>query len=170
MASYATSPSRVTLEIDDTCDVAHGHQQLSLFNAHYDERCFPPIHVYDTEKSRPAAVILRPGKTPSGVEVCVNLCRLVRRIRSRWLSTPVLIGGDGHYARPEPMSWCEENDVDCVFFGLPGTKPLSKRSTRRPTPFAPGALWRTKTSCAASPRRATGPAKRSFPLSDYVGD
>ena len=30
----------------DTCDAVHGHQQLSLFNAHYNERCFPPIHVY----------------------------------------------------------------------------------------------------------------------------
>ena len=38
----------VTLDIDDTVDVVHGHQQLSLFNAHYDERCFLPIHVYDT--------------------------------------------------------------------------------------------------------------------------
>ena len=33
MASYERPPSRVTLDIDDTCDVAHGHQQLSLFNA-----------------------------------------------------------------------------------------------------------------------------------------
>jgi hypothetical protein len=63
LASYAMPPSRVTLDIDDTCDVVHGHQQLSLFNAHYDQRCFLPIHVYDTDKSRPVAVILRPGKT-----------------------------------------------------------------------------------------------------------
>ena len=28
-------------------DTVHGHQQLSLFNAHYDERCFLPIHIYD---------------------------------------------------------------------------------------------------------------------------
>ena len=33
-ASYAAPPQAVTLDIDDTCDVAHGHQQLSLFNAH----------------------------------------------------------------------------------------------------------------------------------------
>src|SRR5262249_15360108 len=38
-ASYATPPVAVTLDIDDTLDVVHGHQQLSLFNAHYDERC-----------------------------------------------------------------------------------------------------------------------------------
>ena len=75
MASYAMPPSRVTLDIDDTCDVAHGHQQLSLFNAHYDERCFLPIHVYDTDKSRPVAVILRPGKTPSGfAPICAGSC------------------------------------------------------------------------------------------------
>src|SRR6266542_3010018 len=69
MDSYTRVPSAVTLDIDDTVDVVHGYQQLSLFNAHYDERCFLPIHVYDTERSRPVAVVLRPGKTPSGVEV-----------------------------------------------------------------------------------------------------
>ena len=50
MDSYPREPASVTLDIDDTCDVVHGHQQLSLFNAHYDERCFLPIHVYDTER------------------------------------------------------------------------------------------------------------------------
>jgi hypothetical protein len=34
----ATSPRGS--DIDDTCDVVHGHQQLSPFNAHYDDRCF----------------------------------------------------------------------------------------------------------------------------------
>jgi hypothetical protein len=58
-ASYATPPAAVTLDIDDTVDVVHGHQQLSLFNAHYDERCFLPIHVYDTATSRPVAVLRR---------------------------------------------------------------------------------------------------------------
>ncbi|MET4348802.1 hypothetical protein ABIC07_008328 [Bradyrhizobium sp. RT9a] len=62
MDSYPREPASVTLDTDDTCDVVHGHQQLSLFNAHYDERCFLPIHVYDTEKSRPVAVVLRPGQ------------------------------------------------------------------------------------------------------------
>src|SRR5947208_14157764 len=72
--------------VDDTVDVVHGHQQLSLFNAHYDERCFLPIHVYDTAMARPVAVLLRPGKTPSGKEVRGHLRRLVRRIRRHWPS------------------------------------------------------------------------------------
>src|ERR1700712_692231 len=68
-SSYARPPAAVTLDIDDTCDVVHGNQQLSLFHAHYNERCFLPIHVYDTATSRPVAILLRPAKTPSDEEI-----------------------------------------------------------------------------------------------------
>jgi hypothetical protein len=123
IASYPKPPQSVVLDIDDTVDVVHGHQQLSLFNAHYDERCFLPIHIYDTVTGRPVAVILRPGKTPSGVEVRGHLRRLIRQVRTCWPSTRITIRGDGHYARPEVMAWCEANGVDYIF-GLPGSRPL----------------------------------------------
>ena len=124
-ASYARPPRAVTLDIDDTVDVVHGNQQLSLFNAHYDERCFLPIHVYDTATSRPVAVLLRPGKTPSGAEIRNYLRRLVRRIRSHWPTTRLTIRGDGHYGRPEVMAWCEANGVDYIL-GLPGNAVLDR--------------------------------------------
>ena len=124
-ASYANPPAAVTLDIDDTVDVVHGHQQMSLFNAHYDERCFLPIHVYDTASSRPVTMLLRPGKTPSGEEVRGHIRRLVRRIRMHWPKTRLTIRGDGHYARPEVMTWCEGNAVDYIF-GLPGNAVLSR--------------------------------------------
>jgi len=125
-ASYATPPEAVVLDIDDTVDVVHGHQQLSLFNAHYDERCFLPIHVYDTATGRPVAMILRPGKTPSGTEVRGHVRRLVRAIRRHWPTTRITIRGDGHYCRPEVMDWCEAHSVDYVF-GLTGTKALAAK-------------------------------------------
>jgi len=128
-ASYSRPPDAVTLDIDDTVDVVHGHQQLSLFNAHYDERCFLPIHVYDTATSRPVAVLLRPGKTPSGIEIRGHLRRLIRRIRRNWPSTRITIRGDGHYGRPEVMEWCDENAVGFVF-GLPGNAVLDRASHR----------------------------------------
>jgi Transposase DDE domain group 1 len=124
-ASYPKPPQAVTLDIDDTVDVVHGHQQLSLFNAHYDERCFLPIHVYDTATSRPVAVLLRPGKTPSGTEIRGHLRRLVRRLRRHWPQTGITIRGDGHYARPEVMEWCDNNGIDFVF-GLPGNTVLDR--------------------------------------------
>jgi hypothetical protein len=122
-ASYAKAPQSVILDIDDTLDVVHGRQQLSLFNAHYDERCFLPIHVYDTESGRPVTVILRPGKTPTGAEVRAHLRRLIRRIRRHWPKTRITLRGDSHYGRPEVMAWCEANAIDFIF-GLSGSKPL----------------------------------------------
>ena len=116
---------RLTYVIDDTVDVVHGHQQLAQWNAHYDERCFLPIHVYDTATGRPVAVILRPGKTPSGKEVRKLLSRLIGRIRRHWADTRITIRGDGHYGRVEAMTWCENNGVDYIF-GLPGNVVLDR--------------------------------------------
>jgi Transposase DDE domain group 1 len=113
--SYARPPREVTLDIDDTADVVHGLQQLSLFNTHYGERCFLPIHVYDTATARPVAVLLRSGKTPSGREVRGQIRRLVRRIRIHWPDTKLTIRGDSHYGRHEAMTWCEANGVDYIF-------------------------------------------------------
>src|SRR5690242_21363247 len=81
-ASYARPPAAVTLDIDDTPDIVHGHQELSLYNSHYGERCFLPIHVYDTATGRPVAVLLRPGKTPSGTEILDRLDRKSTRLNS----------------------------------------------------------------------------------------
>ena len=122
-ASYPAPPAVVTLDIDDTVDVVHGAQQLSFWNGHYGERCFLPIHVYDTATGRPVAMLLRTGKTPSGAEVASHVRRLVRRIRRYWPTTRITLRGDGHYGRPEAMAWCEANDVDYVF-GLPGNRTL----------------------------------------------
>jgi hypothetical protein len=117
-ASYPAPPKEVTLDIDDTCDVVHGYQQLSFWNGHHGERCFLPIHVYDTATGRPVAMLLRTGKTPSGAEAAGHIRRLVRQIRGHWPTTHITIRGDGHYGRPEVMAFCEAHDIDYVF-GLP---------------------------------------------------
>jgi hypothetical protein len=124
--SYAKEPEAVTLDIDDTLDTVHGAQQLSLFHAHHDERCFLPIHIYDTATGRPVAVILRPGKTPSGREAAGYLRRLYRRIRRHWPNTRLTIRGDGHYGRPELMDLCEKHGLDYLF-GVTGTTALAAK-------------------------------------------
>lgn len=122
-ASWVRPPQAITLDIDDTLDRVHGHQQLSLFNAHYDERSFLPIHIYEAASGKPVAVILRPGKTPSGPEVCTIIKHVTRHIRRHWPKTRICWRGDSHYARPEAMDWCEEHGVNYVF-GLTGNDVL----------------------------------------------
>jgi hypothetical protein len=119
-------PRRIVLDIDDTEDRVHGQQQLSLFNAHYDSRCFLPIHIYEAISGKPVAVILRPGKTPDGAEVALVLRHVVRNIRARWPAVEILIRGDSHYGRPEAMSWLERNRVGYIF-GLAGNTVLLRR-------------------------------------------
>ena len=71
--SFEQVPRRIVLDIDDTEDRVHGEQQLSLFNAYYDTRCFQPIHIDEAATGKPVAIILRPGKTPDGAEVTLVL-------------------------------------------------------------------------------------------------
>jgi hypothetical protein len=124
--SFREVPRRIVLDIDDTEDRVHGGQQLALFHAHYDSRRFLPIHVYEATAGKPVAVILRPGKTPDGVEVALVLRHLVRAIRARWPRVEILIRGDSHDGRPEAMNWLERNRVGYIF-GLAGNQvPLGK--------------------------------------------
>jgi len=123
-ASYRRPPGSIALDIDDTFDAVHGRQQMSLFNAHYDERCFLPIHIYEGGSGKPVAMILREGKTPSGTEVRTILKHVVARIRRHWPKVRILVRGDGHYGRPEAMTWCEETPGIDYVFGLPGNSVL----------------------------------------------
>ncbi len=128
-ASFEEVPRRILLDIDDTLDRVHGGQQLALFNAHHDSRCFLPIHIYEATTGKPVAAILRPGKTPGGAEVALVLRHVVRAIRRRWPRVDIVIRGDSHYARPEAMDWLERNRVGYVF-GLAGNRVLHGRVAR----------------------------------------
>src|SRR5690349_6440624 len=97
--SFPAVPRRIVLDIDDTEDRVHGQQQLALFHAHHDGRCFLPIHIYEAISGKPVAIILRPGKTPDGAEVARVLRHVVRAIRGRWPRVEILVRGDSHYSR-----------------------------------------------------------------------
>src|SRR5215211_2482779 len=150
-------PKAITLDIDDTLDRVHGHQQLSLFNAHYDERCFLPIHVYDAASGQCLGVILRPGKTPSGVAVRNHLRRLVRWIRAHGPDTRITIRGDSHYGRPEVMAWCEP--TRCASSAASAATPCWMLWWRSPRMrCARGARSAIARWCATTPRPAMPPS------------
>ena len=121
---WARVPARIVLDIDDTWDAAHGGQQLSLFNAHYDGYGFLPIHIYEATSGKLVAAILRPGKTPSGREARTILKHVIRRIRKNWPKVAIVVRGDGHYGRPEAMDWCEDNGIGYIF-GFSGNPVLA---------------------------------------------
>ena len=117
------SAHRDVFDIDDTFDAAHGGQQLTFWNAHYDERGFAPMHVYHAGSGLPVATILRPAKTPNGREVRTVIKHLTKRIQKTWSSANIVWRGDSHYGRAEAMDWCDDNGVGYIF-GFPGNSVL----------------------------------------------
>jgi hypothetical protein len=123
--SFERVPQRIVLDIDDTPDTVHGGQQLALFNAHYDEYCFQPIHIFDAATAKPVLSLLRPGKRPSGEEAARVLRHIIRRIRHHWPRVEIAVRGDGHYGTPEVMDLLEDRGCGYIL-GLPGNARLSE--------------------------------------------
>ena len=123
--SFKSVPARIVLDIDDTPDTAHGGQQLALFNAHYDEYVFQPIHIFEATTGKPVLSLLRPGKRPSGKEAASILEHVIRRIRRNWPRVEIMLRGDGYYGTPEVMEFLEDQGCGYIF-GLPGNARLNK--------------------------------------------
>ncbi len=124
-ASFTSVPEHIVLDIDDTDDTVHGGQQLALFNAHYDDYCFQPIHIFEAATGKPVLSLLRPGKRPSGEEAAQVLKHVIRRIRHNWPRVEITVRGDGHYGTPEVMELLEDQGCGYIF-GLSGNARLDK--------------------------------------------
>jgi hypothetical protein len=112
--SFARAPGRIVLDIDDTFDTVHGHQQLRLFNAYYDEYGFQPIVVFDGE-GRLVGALLRPACRPKGAESAAHIRRLIREIRRHWPRTEILLRADSHYCTPEVLDLCDRLGLRYIF-------------------------------------------------------
>lgn len=123
IASYDHPPEVVVLDIDDTNDEVHGAQQLALFNGHYDERCFMPLHIYEGQTGKLISAILRPGARPTGKQIVSILKRLVSHLRQTWPNVEIFLRGDSHFSCPEVHDFCDENNV-CFALGQAGNKRL----------------------------------------------
>ena len=122
--SFPVPPAAITLDIDDTCDPVHGHQQLSLFNAHYDTRCFLPVPRLSCRERQagggsPAPrqdALGRRGSYPSQAPDAAHPPPLAAHPAH-------LPGRQAITAGREAMAWCEANGVDYIF-GLAGNAAL----------------------------------------------
>lgn len=112
--SFARAPGQIVLDIDDTFDAVHGHQQLRLFNSYYDEYGFQPIVVFDGD-GRLVGALLRPARRPKGRESAAHLRRLIREIRALWPKTEILLRADSHYCTPEVLDLCDQLGLRYVF-------------------------------------------------------
>lgn len=119
--SYSTPPEGIIVDIDDTDDLTHGRQQLTLFNAYHGDNCYMPIHIYEGKSGKLITTVLRPGKRPTGKQIVSIVKRVVKKIRQAWPEVGILLRGDSYYACPAVFDFCEETDIKYIL----GFKPLS---------------------------------------------
>jgi hypothetical protein len=112
--SYQDEPECIVIDMDPTPNRVYGDQQLALFNAHYDEYCLMPFHVYEGLTGRLITTIIRPGKTPAKEEIIGLLKRIVKRVRRRFPKTTIVFRADSHHTKAEVLDWLEDNDVRYV--------------------------------------------------------
>jgi hypothetical protein len=146
VASYKTPPKALILDIDDTDDPTHGEQQMTLFNAHYGEHCYLPLHIYEGQSGKLITTILRPGRRPSGKDIVAILKRLIPYLRKHWPKVLLSLRGDSHFSAPEVHDFCAQHDLYYVL-GQSSTPVLKAR--------APGLLAQARKlyahKCAQAP-------------------
>ena len=136
-ASYEREPEVIVLDFDDTENIVHGNQQLSLFNNYFKEYCFMPLHVYEGLSGKLVTTILKPGKRCNGKQMLSIAKRIISHLRKQWPNTLIVFRGDSHFTYPEVMDWIDTQENVAFTTGLTSNsrlqeaiKPLVERANR----------------------------------------
>lgn len=127
IASYATAPSLIVLDMDHSEDATHGQQELAFYNHHYGSYCYLPLFIFEGISGKLVTAVLRPGKRPTGKENAAIMKRVLRLIRRAFPDTHIVLRGDGHFSNPELMALADADPLLDFIFGLAGNKVLSPK-------------------------------------------
>jgi Transposase DDE domain group 1 len=125
IASYASPPSVIVLDVDDTEDPVHGEQEQARYDGYYGGYCFMPLHLYEGLSGRLITTILKANRF-TGAQMLAVLKRLVKHLRHVWPDTLLIFRGDSHFASPEVMQWIDEQPDLHYVTGLTSNAVLQK--------------------------------------------
>ena len=128
IASYASPPPVMVLDMDHSEDRTHGQQELAFYNRHYGSHCYLPLFLFEGLSGKLITAVLRPGKRPTGRENAAIIGRVLRRLRQAWPDTHIVLRGDGHFANPALMALCDGDDQLDFLFGLAGNSALTPKA------------------------------------------
>ena len=126
IASFATPPQLLMLDLDHSEDQAHGQQPLAFYNHHYRSTCYLPLFIFDGLSGALISAILRPGQRPTGAENAMILRRVLKLLRQHFPETRIVVRGDGHFANPELMQLIDTLPNTDFIFGLGGNAVLKR--------------------------------------------
>lgn len=117
IASFATPPRRLTLDIDTFDDPTHGRQQLTFFHGFYDQYQYLPRAITCAENDLTIMVCLLHGSAHPALGADDDLEYLVGRLRAAWPGVQIEVRGDSGFGVPSLYDVCERLEV-LYTFGL----------------------------------------------------
>jgi hypothetical protein len=132
---------RIVIDLDGVEDPTYGAQQLTFFNAFYDNWCYLPLvaslQFDDDPQQFVVNAMLRTGRATGDVGAVPVLHRLVPRLRKAFPKALLAVRMDASFATPELLSWCEAEDLT-YYVGWPRNpaicreaEPFQKEARRR---------------------------------------
>ncbi len=112
IASFATAPSELILDIDASDVPLHGEQEQSQFHGYYDHYCYLPLYVFCGQAM--LACLLRPSRIDGAKHAAAVVKLLVTMLRKAWPEAHLIIRGDSGFCRQRLLCWCERNRVGYV--------------------------------------------------------
>jgi hypothetical protein len=123
----------ITIDLDQTADLAHGEQQLALFNGYYGNTCYLPLLgfvSFDNEAEQYlCAAILRPGNARDKHGSVGVLKRLLPFLRDAFPKARVRVRLDAGFASPEIFLFLDEAGLEYVV-SLPKNPVLERRAAQ----------------------------------------
>ena len=124
---------RITVDLDPTADLAHGAQQLSLFNGYYRNNCYLPmlgfVSFNDESEQYLFTAVLRPGNSPDKKGSVAILKRVFALLREAFPTARLRVRLDAGFAAPEVFNYLEEAGAEYVV-GMAKNSVLKRRARR----------------------------------------
>lgn len=124
ISSFDKVPKKVIIDADDTNANTYGAQQLTLFNAYYNEYCYMPLLLFDGQTGKLMLPLLRPGRRNKSIGVARIMQRVVEYLHGHWPNTVIELRGDSHFASHEFMDWAHDKWYVRYLTGLTGNNVL----------------------------------------------
>lgn len=112
IASYATPPAELVLDLDATDDPLHGKQEGAFFHGYYGHYCFLPLDVFCGE--RLLVAYLRPSNIDAARHAWAITALLVKRLRQAWPTVQIIVRGDSGFCRWRFLRWCDKHKVHYI--------------------------------------------------------
>jgi hypothetical protein len=127
IASFATPPQHLTLDIDAVDDPTHGDQQLSLFHGYFEQYQYFPSFITCADNDQVVVLSLRPGAVHAALGADDDVEHLVSRLRQAWPDVHLHVRGDAGYGVPWMYAVCERLRIDYTF-GLSSNAVLKRHT------------------------------------------